>query len=178
MNNQQAATRLLSDIRRVGGSSTLMPYQADAVRELIQEINTLYNGIERRSQEAPSSAGLSLVQRSILRRQRRCLVVYHSVRCDRVEGLRWTTGAVLPPGATRENLCSSEVDYFKAYSAAVSNYLDLCGLDLTAVSARGHPFFVCLCLSGEGIGDPCQPPKQTWPPHFYPSIPSHQHTTL
>lgn len=121
-----------------------MPYQADAVRELIQEINTLYNGIERRSQEAPSSAGLSLVQRSILRRQRRCLVVYHSVRCDRVEGLRWTTGAVLPPGATRENLCSSEVDYFKAYSAAVSNYLDLCGLDLTAVSATGSSFF---CVS-------------------------------
>lgn len=140
----QSATRLLTDLR---SSNTLLPYSEDTVRAVLNDIVGLSQGIEARLTGAeggdPSTHALTVVQNFTLRRHKRCLIVYHSARCARVEALRWSTGAVLPPSA-RDNLCSSEVDYFKAYSEAVSRYLDLTGLDLTAVRAgavlRAPPF--------------------------------------
>ena len=97
-------------------------------------------------------------EESFLRRNKRCLLVYHSARGDRVEFMRWNTGAVLPARA-KDNMHSSEVDYFKAYSATVSRYLDRCKLDLTAVRApcvSARPLLLCSCLrradSGGGRG--------------------------
>ena len=133
---QQAASRLLSDIRR---APDLFPYQEETVRGLLQEITSLSRGVvERRADTAKDAEGrprhrvLDEVQKCFLRRYKRCLVVYHSARCDRVENMRWNTGAMLP-AAKRDNMHASEVDYFKAYSATVSRYLDRCKLDLTAV---------------------------------------------
>jgi len=136
MSSQQGASRLLGDLRR--SPQVLLPYQADAVRELVQEIITLHESKTQLSAVSSANDPNINVQDCFLRRHKRCLVVYHSVRCNRVEALRWTTGAVLLPGA-KENLASSEVDYFKAYSKAVSEYLDNCGLDLTTVSFEGKP---------------------------------------
>jgi hypothetical protein len=136
---QQAASRLLSDIRR---APDLFPYQEETVRGLLQEITSLSQGVQERLRDTerdaegrPRHRVLNEVQKCFLRRYKRCLVVYHSARCDRVENLRWNTGAVLP-AAKRENMHSSEVDYFKAYSGLVSKYLDSCKLDLTAVRGR------------------------------------------
>ena len=36
------------------------------------------------------------------------------------------------PGSAKDNMCSSELDYFHAYSKAVSTYLDAASIDLTA----------------------------------------------
>lgn len=147
----QSATRLLTDLR---SSSALLPYSEDAVRGVLDQIVGLSQGIEARLTGAeggdPSTHALTVVQNFTLRRHKRCLIVYHSARCARVEALRWNTGAVLPPSA-RDNLCSSEVDYFKAYSEAVSRYLDRTGLDLTAVRAGG-----AIALAS--------PPPFRWPP--------------
>jgi hypothetical protein len=138
----QAASRLLADIRR---APDLYPYQEDTVRGLLLEITSLSAGVKERLGDAardaegrPRHRVLNEVQKCFLRRYKRCLVVYHSARCDRVENLRWNTGAMLP-AAKRENMHSAEVDYFKAYSGLVSKYLDRCKLDLTAVRARGAP---------------------------------------
>jgi hypothetical protein len=133
----QSATRLLTDLRSTS-STTILPYAEDTVRAVLNDIVGLSQGIEARLSGAEggdaSTHALTVVQNFTLRRHKRCLIVYHSARCARVEALRWNTGAVLPPAA-RDNLCSSEVDYFKAYSEAVSRYLDKAGLDLTAVRA-------------------------------------------
>lgn len=133
----QSATRLLTDLR---SNSALLPYAEDTVRAVLNDVVGLSQGIEARLTGAdggdPSTHALTVVQNFTLRRHKRCLIVYHSARCARVEALRWNTGAVLPSIA-RDNLCSSEVDYFKAYSEAVSRYLDRTGLDLTAVRLRG-----------------------------------------
>ena len=128
----QSASRLLTDSR---GSIALQPYQEDTVRAILHDIAGLSQGIAARlsGAEDPSTHALTVVQNFTLRRHKRCLIVYHAARCQRVEALRWSTGAVLPASA-RDSLCSSEVDYFKAYSEAVSRYLDKTGLDLTAVS--------------------------------------------
>ena len=117
------------------------------MRGLLQEITSLSQGVQERLRDTerdaegrPRHRVLNEVQKCFLRRYKRCLVVYHSARCDRVENLRWNTGAVLP-ATKRENMHSSEVDYFKAYSGLVSKYLDSCKLDLTAVRgqrARAH----------------------------------------
>lgn len=140
---QQAASRLLADIRR---APDLYPYQEDTVRGLLLEITSLSAGVKERlgdtardAEGRPRHRVLNEVQKCFLRRYKRCLVVYHSARCDRVENLRWNTGAMLP-GASRENMHSAEVDYFKAYSGLVSRYMDRCRLDLTAVrlSARAR----------------------------------------
>ena len=135
---QQAASRLLADIRR---APDLYPYQEDTVRGLLLEITSLSAGVKERlgdtardAEGRPRHRVLNEVQKCFLRRYKRCLVVYHSARCDRVENLRWNTGAMLP-GASRENMHSAEVDYFKAYSGLVSRYMDRCRLDLTAVRA-------------------------------------------
>ena len=114
------------------------------MRGLLQEISALSRGVADRTtmdvavddKGAPMHKILNEVQKCFLRRYKRCLVVYHSARCDRIENMRWNTGAVLPAGK-RDNLHATEVDYFKAYSGAVSRYLDGCKIDLTAVRGRG-----------------------------------------
>ena len=133
---QQAASRLLADIR---SAPDLFPYQEDTVRGLLQEITSLSAGVRERLGDAERGADglprhrvLNVVQKCFLQRYKRCLVVYHSARCDRVENMRWNTGAMLP-AAKRDNMHSAELDYFKAYSSLVSKYLDTCKLDLTAV---------------------------------------------
>ena len=123
------------------------------MRGLLQEISALSRGVADRTtmdvavddKGAPMHKVLNEVQKCFLRRYKRCLVVYHSARCDRIENMRWNTGAVLPAGK-RDNMHATEVDYFKAYSGAVSRYLDGCKIDLTAVRGarrqrgawRGH----------------------------------------
>ena len=116
------------------------------MRGLLQEISALSRGVADRTtmdvavddKGAPMHKILNEVQKCFLRRYKRCLVVYHSARCDRIENMRWNTGAVLPAGK-RDNMHATEVDYFKAYSGAVSRYLDGCKIDLTAVRA-GAPW--------------------------------------
>jgi GINS complex subunit 1 len=160
----QSATRLLTDLR---GSTSLLPYAEDTVRAVLNDIVGLSQGIEERLRAGSEGAGdasahaLTVVQNFTLRRHKRCLIVYHSARCARVEALRWNTGAVLPPGA-RDNLCSTEVDYFKAYSEAVSHYLDLTGLDLTAVRFCCPPH--CFPLRARSCNAAVPKPQSLKPP--------------
>ena len=58
------------------------------------------------------------------------------MRCERVEAIRWNVGAVIP-AAARSAMCRSEVDYFKAYSALVLQYLEDVKADLTLVRGKG-----------------------------------------
>ena len=173
---QQAASRLLADIRR---APDLYPYQEDTVRWLLLEITSLSAGVKERlgdtardAEGRPRHRVLNEVQKCFLRRYKRCLVVYHSARCDRVENLRWNTGAMLP-GASRENMHSAEVDYFKAYSGLVSRYMDRCRLDLTAVRCLRARALVCArrVLRAFVYTRPLRPPQRplprapTPPPH-------------
>ena len=157
---QQAASRLLNDLRRSPGMD-LPIYQEDTVRRLLQDMKTLQKGIAERAKDGaaqgpdggPRHFVLNAVEESFLRRNKRCLLVYHSARGDRVEFMRWNTGAVLPARA-KDNMHSSEVDYFKAYSAAVSRYLDGCRLDLTAVRCMFLPPLQRVALGRKKGGRP------------------------
>ena len=159
----QSASRLLTDLRHAAG---LQPYQEDTVRAILNDIAGLSQGIEARLSGAEDSSthALTVVQNFTLRRHKRCLIVYHAARCQRVEALRWNTGAVLPASA-RDSLCSSEVDYFKAYSEAVSRYLDRAGLDLTAVRGAARRTFKIVAArlnNPPPPTPPCPPPTHTF----------------
>ena len=129
-----AGSRLLLDIKN---TSLLLPYQDETVRGVLLDIVSL-DGARLESNAGGKVAGLAskTVQESQLRRQKRCLVVYMSARCERIEAVRWNTGTVIPVG-TRDALSNDEKDYFRAYGEAVTAYAAAAGVDVLAVSGGG-----------------------------------------
>jgi hypothetical protein len=131
----QLGSRLLQDLR----SRPLLPYQDETVRGITQDVETLRRElterVESRGDAGAEFPALTLVQEGSVRRLKRALLVYHASRCERIEALRWSTGTVLP-AAVRETLANSEVDYFRDYCSAYSQYADAVEIDLMAVSRR------------------------------------------
>lgn len=52
-------------------------------------------------------------------------------RVQRIEEVRWRSGTVLPP-SLKDALDAREVDYFRHYSEAVTQYMTEVGIDLAA----------------------------------------------
>ena len=135
-----AGSRLLLDIKN---TSLLLPYQDETVRGVLLDIESLndaldasLSGVGAGGAGGDDGAAARTVQESQLRRQKRCLVVYMSARCERIEALRWNTGTVIPVG-TRDALSNTEKDYFRKYGEAVTAYAAAAGVDVLAVSHRG-----------------------------------------
>ena len=130
----------------------LLPYQDETVRGVLLDIAALsevYDStLNPDSDQAGGGgggddAGTRRVQLALFeaqrRRQKRCLLVYMTARCERIEAMRWNTGPVIPAGPL-DALSNSEKDYFRAYDQAVTTYAAAVGIDVLSVRMRCAAF--------------------------------------
>ena len=68
-----------------------------------------------------------------LHRNKRCVLAYLQYRLDKIQRLRWETGAILPDNISHL-LSSKEVEYFLNYDMLLAQYMKTFNIDLTAVS--------------------------------------------
>jgi len=131
------ALELIKELDR-SRNSQLPPFSEDTVRKVLEEINTLLQQNVRdieKLKEGDSSlvTGVHL-RHAALERNKRCLLAYLYNRLERLRGMRWQCGGVLPPEVTR-CLCDPESAWFASYSRSLASYQrslgDGLGLDLS-----------------------------------------------
>ncbi|XP_018016282.1 DNA replication complex GINS protein PSF1-like isoform X2 [Hyalella azteca] len=116
---------------------TLPPFNEDAVRQALEEIDSLFQqnvaDINHLAEDDALVAGIHL-RHAALERNKRCLLAYLYNRLERLRTMRWQLGSVLPSDV-RTNLCEPELEWFAQYSSTVARYMrslgDGQGLDLT-----------------------------------------------
>lgn len=133
----EKALELLRELKRSRGG-TLPPYNQDAVRQVLEEMNSLFeqNQLEASATANNSEQGLFAgiqLRHACLERNQRCLLAYVYNRLLQIKDYRWEVGGVLPR-EFRLNLCKQEVEWFDTYSKNLASYmrkLGRPGLDLT-----------------------------------------------
>eukprot|EP00041_Stephanoeca_diplocostata_P026370 m.709869 g.709869 ORF g.709869 m.709869 type:complete len:192 (-) comp22948_c0_seq2:2795-3370(-) len=129
------AVELLRELRRTA-PHTVPPYNEDKLRQIIEEIDALYNEVRNTLQafaeqkNEPQVAGSMMVQYTAILRNKRCMLAYLNERVNRLQNLRWDVGAVLPP-ELKENLSMQESEFFQLYSRGLGAYMKAIDLDLT-----------------------------------------------
>jgi hypothetical protein len=53
-------------------------------------------------------------------------------RLEKIRGLRWEAGPVIPESISRDVLSQREKEYFTKYNDIITEYIDNIGLDITA----------------------------------------------
>ena len=127
---------LVREQKRTRGSN-LPPYNVDTVRQVLEEMNSLYEQNQLEVRETTEGrpglfAGIQLRHAS-LERDQRCLLAYVYNRLCRIKDYRWAVGSVLPPEA-KQNLCEQESLWFSNYNRSLAVYMRSIGesgLDLT-----------------------------------------------
>ncbi|RWS13439.1 DNA replication complex GINS protein PSF1-like protein [Dinothrombium tinctorium] len=138
----EKAIELIKDLIR-SKNEPLPPYKASEVREVIDEMNALFEMNQKdvqsqsQTQEVESQQDLFTViqvRHSALLWNKRCLIAYHYQRLMRLKQLRWEFGGVLPTDI-RNNLNDHEVVWFNSYCSNLATYMsrlnDGRGIDLT-----------------------------------------------
>mmetsp|Transcript_35324 Transcript_35324/g.105507 ORF Transcript_35324/g.105507 Transcript_35324/m.105507 type:complete len:222 (-) Transcript_35324:298-963(-) len=169
---------LLLDLKR--SCDFLPPYSDEGVRSTLQEIGLHYDELtdhvnaassasasrRRRQQkdggdggktgasadEVPSESRPALILHdACIRRNKRCLLAYHSHRADKLRSLRWETSAALP-SHVRPLLSEAELDFFAEYDRLVSRYGAAVDLDLGADRNPPEEERVTVRVVREGLG--------------------------
>lgn len=94
----ETANKLVQNAKRTQALPHLPPYASDLVRSVIREVRDLdkdvsnilapYSGSFNPS-ASPETACALLVNHLCMRRNKRCLLAYHRVRSDKLEGYCW-----------------------------------------------------------------------------------------
>ncbi|KAL7417093.1 hypothetical protein BDY24DRAFT_405784 [Mrakia frigida] len=128
------ALKLIVDARRSTATDTLQKYNSELVRTVCLETRLLHDEILRLS--SPLNGPQLTQNRSLLcnltvqhlstRRNKRCLLAYHSHRIDRLNSAFWSSGGalahVLNDPETRAKLSPHEVDFLRSYNDLVLDY--------------------------------------------------------
>lgn len=154
MNYGRRGIDLLLDLKR--SCDFLPPYDDDGVRSTLQEISLHHDemmdhlnaasGRRRKGSTGDQEGGSKkkagtevphesrpaiILHDASIRRNKQCLLAYHSHRADKLRSLRWETSAALP-GHVRPLLSEAELDFFAEYDRLVSRYGASVDLDLGA----------------------------------------------
>eukprot|EP00050_Salpingoeca_kvevrii_P015300 m.45550 g.45550 ORF g.45550 m.45550 type:complete len:198 (-) comp6249_c0_seq2:552-1145(-) len=121
------AIELLRELKRA--APHLIPaFNDDKVRQIIDEINSLYADVKRtmddfgvRSRE-PEVAGCLFAEHAAILRNKRCLLAYLADRVERLKRLRWEVGLGVLPEFVREKLSQPEIQYYEEYSKLLVEY--------------------------------------------------------
>ncbi|BFZ07265.1 hypothetical protein BsWGS_10304 [Bradybaena similaris] len=119
-------------------SGTLPSYNEDKIRQVLEEMQTLYDHNKDGAQfAAEGQTGLISaiqVRHAGIQRNKRCLLAYLYTRLEQIRKMRWEFGSVLPPDV-KYNMCEQEVQWFNQYNRLLANYMrsvgESGGLDLT-----------------------------------------------
>lgn len=99
-----------------------------------------------------------LLYNDLVDRNRRCLLAYLMHRLEKIEGLRWEVGLMVPDEKL-EKMHDSEKQYLHFYNAALDKYMKHYvanakePLDLTADAKAPEDMHVQIRVHDEGVGD-------------------------
>ncbi|CAL1528415.1 unnamed protein product [Lymnaea stagnalis] len=153
----EKALDLIRELHRTS-SGTLSPYNEDKIRQVLEEMKTLF---EQNKDKAHSVAEgqtdqLSSIQlrHAGIQRNKRCLLAYLYNRLEQIRKMRWEFGSVLPPDV-KYNMCEQEVQWFNQYNRLLANYMrsigESGGLDLTQDMKPPKTLYVLVrCLLDHG----------------------------
>lgn len=133
------ATQLVQESRRSTLTDTLLKYNDNLVRSIIREQRTLEDLIDtaiaaqaaaddddNAASTFTGDAPALLLHQTAVLRNKRCLLAYHAHRLDRLRDTYWALGGALPAlladDVLRARLAPHEVDYLRAYNAAVVDF--------------------------------------------------------
>lgn len=120
-------------------TDTIPPFNDDAVRSIIKDVNHVfeenYNSAANFNNSGDRSyLPLVMYRHQVIKRQRRCLLVYLYNRLQKLKKVRWHLGATLPADI-KANLGDPELQWFNEYSRILAQYMmsigDGQGLNLT-----------------------------------------------
>ena len=148
----ELATQLVTESKRSSATDTLLKYNDGLVRSIIREQRQLEQLIQNamanlaptgNDDEVHITPDIVLYQTVILR-NKRCLLAYHSHRIDRLKDLYWSVGGALPlilsaptaptttsaaassstnsGGDIRSKLSPHEVDFLRAYNDSLLEF--------------------------------------------------------
>ncbi|CAM9640782.1 unnamed protein product, partial [Chrysoparadoxa australica] len=119
-------------------SDWIPPYNEDGIRNVLLEMRALYGELDAslnagtEMKDIPNSVKVGVVvHHEALLRNKRCLMAYVKTRMDKISGLRWEAGSVIPADLQR-SMSVQEVEYFNRYNRYLTEYQQAFGLDLTA----------------------------------------------
>ncbi|KAI9514890.1 DNA replication complex GINS protein PSF1 [Dissostichus eleginoides] len=129
---------LIRELQR-SNEGQLPAFNEDGLRQVLQEMESLYEQNQTDVNEAKSDGRSELIPSIKLRhccllRNQRCLTAYLYDRLLRIRALRWEYGSVLPANV-RFHMCAEEVQWFSHYKKSLASFMRSLGggegLDIT-----------------------------------------------
>uniref|UniRef100_A0A3Q3SZU9 DNA replication complex GINS protein PSF1 n=1 Tax=Mastacembelus armatus TaxID=205130 RepID=A0A3Q3SZU9_9TELE len=133
----EKAVELVRELHRMSDGQ-LPAFNEDGLRQVLQEMQTLYEQNQRDVNEVKSEGRADLIPSIKLRhccllRNQRCLTAYLYDRVLRIRALRWAYGSVLP-GSVQFHMCAEELQWFSQYRKSLASFMRSLrdgGLDIT-----------------------------------------------
>jgi len=152
----EKALDLIRELQRTL-SGTLSPYNEDKIRQVLEEMTTLYEQNRVSAQGVSTDSDqLSALQlrHAAIQRNKRCLCAYLYNRLEQIRKMRWEFGSVLPADV-KYNMCEQEVQWFNQYNRSLANYMktigETGGLDLTQDMKPPKTLYVLVrCIMDHG----------------------------
>ncbi|XP_005105028.1 DNA replication complex GINS protein PSF1 isoform X1 [Aplysia californica] len=152
----EKALDLIRELQRTL-SGTLSPYNEDKIRQVLEEMQNLYDQNRDRAHYAAGQADVFAaiqLRHAAIQRNKRCLLAYLYNRLEQIRKMRWEFGSVLPSDV-RYNMCEQEVQWFTQYNRQLANYMKTIGesggLDLTQDMKPPKTLYVLVrCIMDHG----------------------------
>jgi len=122
----------------------LPPFNEDVVRQTLEETRKLWdlNCQEVAQHDSMARPTPSITYRhATIERNRRCMLAYINSRMEKIRGMRWQFGALLPE-EIKLNLCEPELEFFSKYNRLLAGYMASVGTDLTTNLAPPKSLYV------------------------------------
>ncbi|CUS08695.1 unnamed protein product [Tuber aestivum] len=109
--------KLVQHAKRTQSLPQLPPYQSDIVRSVTREVRDLDRDVTETLEpfnghfdpaEEPATACSLLVRHLCMRRNKRCLLAYHRVRAEMIEGMCWSGSDLLEQAQTSQKKAAEE----------------------------------------------------------------------
>ncbi|KAM9803719.1 DNA replication complex GINS protein PSF1 isoform 1-T1 [Neosynchiropus ocellatus] len=154
----EKAVELIRELHRMS-EGQLPAFNEDGVRQVLQEMESLYEQNQSDVNEAKSEARADLIPSIKLRhccllRNQRCVTAYLYDRLLRIRALRWEYGSVLPANV-RLHMCADELQWFSQYKRSLAAFMRSLGgeegLDVTQDVRPPKSLYVQVrCLKDHG----------------------------
>eukprot|EP00735_Rhodelphis_limneticus_P011981 TRINITY_DN5149_c0_g1::TRINITY_DN5149_c0_g1_i1::g.29304::m.29304 TRINITY_DN5149_c0_g1::TRINITY_DN5149_c0_g1_i1::g.29304 ORF type:complete len:204 (-),score=6.91,sp/Q54HR6/PSF1_DICDI/38.22/6e-42,Sld5/PF05916.6/2.4e-07,Nnf1/PF03980.9/0.16 TRINITY_DN5149_c0_g1_i1:27-596(-) len=130
----QIGIELLKELKT---SEFLPPYREDKVREVIEEMNLLFEEVKSTMRQEdidrrdPRVAFNVIYHHSSVLRNKRAILAYLTNRLAKIQDLRWEVGNTLL-AEHKDRMSEGEIKFMKGYSKILGDYMQAVQLDLTA----------------------------------------------
>uniref|UniRef100_A0A3Q0SC94 DNA replication complex GINS protein PSF1 n=1 Tax=Amphilophus citrinellus TaxID=61819 RepID=A0A3Q0SC94_AMPCI len=128
----EKAVELIRELHRMSDGQ-LPAFNEDGLRQVLQEMETLYEQNQSDVNEAKNESRTELIPSIKLRhccllRNQRCIAAYLYDRLLRIRALRWEYGSVLPANV-RFHMCAEELQWFSQYKKSLASFMRSLGGD-------------------------------------------------